>query len=138
MKQLLSPLSSRQGHWEAVPGVTDIRMTHFPCLFPLFPFNNPRTSFLFHSAFRLWNISPARSARGLGFSLLQFPQGLHADGCRAHSILSTKRPARTRTPRYRPEPRGRSDHGSDRHPTRVPGNNPPPAPATVKWVPACH
>lgn len=45
MKQLQSPFCSRQGQWEAVPRVTDIRMTHFPCLFPLFPFNNPRTSF---------------------------------------------------------------------------------------------
>lgn len=94
VKQLLSPLSSRQGQLEDVPGVTDIRMTHFPCLFPLSPFHNPHTSFLFHSAFRLWNISPARSAQRLDFSLLQFPQGLHADGCRARSILGTEQPAR--------------------------------------------
>lgn len=95
VKQLLSPSSSRQGQWEDVPGVTDIRVTHFPRLFPLSPFHNPHTPFLFHSAFRLWNISPARSAQRLDFSLLQFPQGLHADGCRACSILSTKQPART-------------------------------------------
>lgn len=89
MKQLLSPLSCRQGQWEVVPRVTDIRMTHFPCLFPLFPFNNPRTSFLFCSAFRLGNVS-LFALRGLDSSSLHIPQGLHTDACRARSIPSSR------------------------------------------------
>lgn len=53
-------------------------MTHFPCLFPLFPFNNPRTSFPFCSAFRLGSVS-LFALRGLDSSSLHIPRGLHAD-----------------------------------------------------------
>lgn len=69
-------------------GVTDIRMTHLPCLFPLFPFNNPRTSFLFHSAFRVWNVSPACLREGWISADCSFPKGctLTAAGLTASSV----------------------------------------------------
>lgn len=75
-RQLSSLRSAAAGARGSCWGVTDTSMTHFPCLFPLFPFSNPRTSFLLQSAFRPGNALPAGSAQKLGFELPAVPQRL--------------------------------------------------------------
>lgn len=77
-RQLSSLRSAAAGARGSCWGVTDTSMTHFPCLFPLFPFSNPRTSFLLQSAFRPGIGLPAGSAQSLGSELPAVPQRLQA------------------------------------------------------------
>lgn len=79
-------VSLPRGAMGSCSAVTDTSMTHFPCLFLLFPFSSPRTSFLFQSAFRLGNILPAWL-----YASRSSPKVSHRD-LGAHTIPSTKQP----------------------------------------------